>query len=213
MPIRCLKFRTMLFPAVLLIILAMIIACGEEATEAPAPTAAPTDAPTVARAAPAAVTQAPAAATAAPVAATVAPAATPTAAPAPADTPTPAMMVQEGTFDFSVPEMGPPNFGLSIQDYQPQKTDNITTHEAMFATSPDGLTVPRLVTEWEVDAAGLVYTFHLREGVPWHTNLRRLGESSTPTISSSPGRKWLSPECHTPSLVGPAAPSLVTVAR
>ena len=131
--IRCLKFRTMLFPGVLLIILAMVIACGEEATEAPAPTAAPTDAPTVATAAPAAVTQAPAAATAAPVAATVAPAATPTAAPAPADTPTPAMMVQEGTFDFSVPEMGPPNFGLSIQDYQPQKTDNITTHEAMFA--------------------------------------------------------------------------------
>ena len=169
--IRYLKFRTMLFPGVLLIILAMVIACGEEATEAPAPTAAPTAAPTVATAAPAAVTQAPAAATAAPVAATVAPAATPTAAPAPADTPTPAMMVQEGTFDFSVPEMGPPNFGLSIQDYQPQKTDGVTTHEAMFGTDADrNVVVPRLVAEWEVDATGLVYTFHLRQGVPWHTN-------------------------------------------
>ena len=66
--------------------------------------------------------------------------------------------------------MGPPNFGLSIQDYQPQKTDSITTHEAMFATGPDGLVVPRLVADWDVDAAGLVYTFHLRQGVPWHTN-------------------------------------------
>ena len=34
--IWCLKFRTMLFPGILLIIVAMIIACGEEATGTPA---------------------------------------------------------------------------------------------------------------------------------------------------------------------------------
>ena len=167
--LRHLKFHT-IFPAVLLIILAMIIACGEEATA----TAAPTDAPAAATAPAAAATAAPPATISSPAAATVAPASTPAATPTPASPPPPAMV--EGTFDFSVPEIGPPNFGLSIQDYQPQKTDNITTHEAMFATSPDGLTVPRLVTEWEVDAAGLVYTFHLREGVPWHTNHGDWGE-------------------------------------
>ena len=171
---RCLRSR-MLLPGVLIVILAMIVACGEEVTDTPAPAATQAPAPTVVAPAPAA-TEAPAAtvapapaATQAP-AATVAPAATPVATPVPAATPPPAMMEQTGTFDFSVPEMGPPNFGLSIQDFQPQKTDNITTHEAMFATSPDGLTVPRLVTDWEVDATGLTYTFHLRKGVPWHTN-------------------------------------------
>ena len=163
-----------IFPGVLIIILAMIVACGEEVTDTPAPaTQAP--APTVVAPVPTATAAPDATATPAPAAtqaptATIAPAATPAATPAPAAPPTPAMMEQTGTFDFSVPEMGPPNFGLSIQDFQPQKTDNITTHEAMFATSPDGLTVPRLVTSWEADPAGLVYTFHLREGVPWHTN-------------------------------------------
>ena len=163
---------SILLPGFLIIILAMIVACGEEVTDTPAPAVTQAPAPTVVAPAPAttaAATAAPApAATAAPVA-TAAPAVTPEATPTPA-APPPIMMEQTGTFDFSVPEMGPPNFALAIQDFQPQKTDNITTHEAMFATSPDGLTIPRLVTDWEVDAAGLVYTFYLREGVPWHTN-------------------------------------------
>ena len=167
-----LKFRT-LFPGVLLILLALIIACGEEATPTAAPTAEATTAPTAVAttaAAPATTTTtAPAGATAAPVV-TAAPVATPAAVAIPAPAPPPVMMEQEGTFDFSVPEMGPPNFGLSIQDYQPQKTDGITTGEAMFATDTEGIVVPRLVTEWDVDAAGLVYTFHLREGVPWRTS-------------------------------------------
>ena len=170
---RCLKFRAMVLPGVLLIVLAMIMACGEEATATTAPTAAATPAATAAAAAPMAAPTAPAtaASTAAPA---VAPVSTPVATPTP-DAPSPPAM-QEGTFDFSVPEMGPPNFGLSIQDYQPQKTDSITTHEAMFATGPDGLVVPRLVADWDVDAAGLVYTFHLRQGVPWHTNYGDWGE-------------------------------------
>ena len=170
---RCLKFRAMLFPGVLLIVLAMIMACGEEAIATTAPAAAATPAATAAAAAPmeAPTAAATAASTAAPA---VAPVSTPVATPTP-DAPSPPAM-QEGTFDFSVPEMGPPNFGLSIQDYQPQKTDSITTHEAMFATGPDGLVEPRLVADWDVDAAGLVYTFHLRQGVPWHTNYGDWGE-------------------------------------
>ena len=167
---RRLKFHT-LFLGVLLILLALIIACGEEATPIAAPTAEPTAAaPT--SAATAAVAPTATTATAAPVVS----ASTPSAAPTPEATPPPAMMEATGTFNFSVPEMGPPNFGLSIQDYQPQKTDNITTGEAMFATDADGIVVPRLVTDWDVDAAGLVYTFHLREGVPWHNNHGEWGE-------------------------------------
>ena len=179
---RIAKSHKLLLPGILIILLALIIACGEEATQAPAPTDAPAPAATAAATATAApaveATQAPAAATAAPAAAaTVAPAATPTAAPASAETPAPSMMEQTGTFDHSVPEMGPPNFGLSIQDYQPQKTDGVTTHEAMFGTATDSnVVVPRLVTEWNVDPTGLIYTFHLRQGVPWHDHLGDWGE-------------------------------------
>ena len=173
---KLLKSRKLLLPGLFLILLAMIIACGEEATDTPAPAAA-TPAPAVATpASPSAATQAPATAATAAPAATVAPASTPVAAPTQAAVPTPAMMELTGTFDFSVPEMGPPNFGLSIQDYQPQKTDGVTTHEAMFGTETEAnIVAPRLVAEWEVDPAGLVYTFHLREGVPWHTNYGEWG--------------------------------------
>ena len=168
---RRLKFHT-LFLGVLLILLALIIACGEEATPIAAPTAEPTAAAPTSAATAAVAPAATTATTAAPVVS----AGTPSAAPTPEATPPPAMMEATGTFNFSVPEMGPPNFGLSIQDFQPQKTDNITTGEAMFATDADGIVVPRLVTDWDVDAAGLVYTFHLREGVPWHNNHGEWGE-------------------------------------
>ena len=166
-----LKSRPLL-PGILIIILVMIVACGEAATETSAPTAVPTAVVPAATPAPtvAAATTAPAAQ------ATAAVVSTPVATPTPEAAPTPAMTEQTGTFDFSVPEMGPPNFGLSIQDFQPQKTDGITTGEAMFATDADGIVVPRLVTDWDVDAAGLVYTFHLREGVPWHNNHGEWGE-------------------------------------
>jgi ABC-type transport system substrate-binding protein len=170
---KLLKSRKLLLPGLFLILLALVIACSEEAS----PTAAPPDASAATTAAPA-PTQAPATAAAVPAATTaptVAPAGTPVAAPTPAAPPPVAMV--EGTFDFSVPEMGPPNFGLSIQDYQPQKTDGVTTHEAMFGTDTEAnIVVPRLVAEWEVDPAGLVYTFHLRQGVPWHTNNGEWGE-------------------------------------
>ena len=166
-----LKFDA-LIPGVLLILLALIIACGEEATSTAAPAATPDATTAPAPAATTAVAPATTAATAAPVVS----ASTPVAAPTPEAAPPPAMMEATGIFDFSVPEMGPPNFGLSIQDYQPQKTDGVTTHEAMFGTDTGAnIVVPRLVTEWDVDPAGLVYTFHLREGVPWHTNYGEWG--------------------------------------
>ncbi len=38
----------------------------------------------------------------------------------------------------------------------------------MFATTPDNLVENRLVEDWSSDAAGLVYTLKLKEGVPWH---------------------------------------------
>ena len=102
--------------------------------------------------------------------------ATPTPVPTPTPTPAPAMVEQARTFDLSVPDMGQPNFSLSMQDYLPQRTDGITTHEAMFATDAQGMVVARLVTAYELNAAGLVYTFHLRKGVPWHNNHGEWGE-------------------------------------
>ena len=117
-----------------LIILGVIVACGEEAT--PTSLGAPT--------------------------ATATPAATPT------PTATPLARVEPtGTLNMALAELGPPNFSLHEQGYNQLLYDQLITQETMFATSPEGLTIPRLVKEWEVDPTGLVYTFNLREGIPW----------------------------------------------
>ena len=84
-------------------------------------------------------------------------------------TPAPgAMMEPSGTLDVSIGDLGEPIFNLSAAGFTQTLFDNsLPTHEAMFATAPDGTTVPRLVTNWSVDASGLVFTFNLQQGVPW----------------------------------------------
>jgi peptide/nickel transport system substrate-binding protein len=47
--------------------------------------------------------------------------------------------------------------------------DGELTHEAMFAVAPDGSEMAELVTEWSFDSTGLIYTFKLQPGVPWHS--------------------------------------------
>ena len=155
-------------PAILLLCLLLIgivVACGEEAT----PTAAPATATPAATVAPAATTAVtPAEATAS--AATQAPdpvAPTPTAAPAPADTPSPTVE-PTGTLNVAVEDFAQPIFVLHSQPFVEARYDNIITHETMFAGDPNGDVVPRLVTEWGLSPDALVATFHLRQGVPWH---------------------------------------------
>ncbi len=156
------------------VLLAIIIACGEEATPtaAPAATAAPDAAPaapaaTATAAAPAATAAPAAAATAAPVAA--APAATPTAAPAPA--PAPAMMEAQGTLNVAMSEVGPAVFNNRDATYATLRFLMTTVGESMFQNNLDGETVGRLVKDWTVESTsdGVTYTFNLQPNVRWHT--------------------------------------------
>ena len=148
------------------------MACKEKATVVPtaAPTAA-SAATTVPPASTAAPTQMSTAAqtqvaTAAPVA-TVA--ATPVATPGPTTAvPTPAMMGPEGALNVGLPELGPGVFDLPNQGYEQFKFDALTTHEAMFASAPEGAVLGRIVQDWSVDPTGLVYTFRLPENAQWH---------------------------------------------
>ncbi len=152
----------------LLLLLGLFIACEEEAIVVPTaePTAAPTPAPAVAPTAPAATTAPTQAATSAPVATA---AATPLATPTPTATPPSAMTGPIGTLNVGMPELGPGVFDLPNQGYEQFKFDAITTHEAMFATSPDGAVLARIVQDWSADPTGLVYTFHLPDNAQWHT--------------------------------------------
>ena len=53
-----------------------------------------------------------------------------------------------------------------------------------------GRTIPSLATDWEISEDGMVYTFHLREGVNWYTCD---GESYAPVIAQDfvDAAKWL----------------------
>ncbi len=163
--------RRLIFLGLLLVLAAIIVACGEEATptaepaavvpEAPAPTAAPAPA--------AAATEAPATATTAAVA--PAPAATPAATPAPAVAPTPAMMEgPQGHIRVGMAEVAPIQHVLHLQTYSALKYDTLLTHEPMFRRDSQDNLHGLLVREWEVDPAGLVHTFRLQEGVAWHNS-------------------------------------------
>ncbi len=94
---------------------------------------------------------------------------TPAAMPEPATPPT-AMMEPTGHLFFSVAELGSPAFVLKNQDFQNNKFLGTTTHEMMFGSDPQGARIPRLVRDLEVDATGLIYTFHLQQGVQFHKN-------------------------------------------
>ena len=94
---------------------------------------------------------------------------TPAAMPEPATAPA-AMMEPTGHLFFSVAELASPSFVLKNQDYQNNKFLGTTTHEMMFGSDGQGARIPRLVNDLEVDATGLIYTFHLQQGVQFHKN-------------------------------------------
>ena len=94
---------------------------------------------------------------------------TPAAMPEPAVPPV-GMMEPTGHLFFSVAELGSPAFVLKNQDFQNNKFLGTTTHEMMFASDTAGARIPRLVQQLEVDPGGLIYTFHLQQGVQFHKN-------------------------------------------
>ncbi len=165
--------RRLIFLGLLLVLAAVIIACGEEAT----PTAEPpvTQAAATQAAAPAPTAAAPTTAptTDAPVAA-----ATPAAMPVPSATPETVTAGPSGHLRVGMAEVAPVSHVLHLQTYSALKYDTLLTHEPMFRRDKDSNLFGLLVKKWEVDAAGLMHTFHLQEGVPWHTTYGDWGEFS-----------------------------------
>ena len=119
--------RKLVFLGLLLVLAAVIIACGEEATStsqpapaAPEATAAPAAAATAAPAVPSAPT----------------PAATPTpAAAAPTET---AMEGPSGHLRVGMAEVAPASHVLHLQTYSASKYDTLLTHETMFRRDKTG---------------------------------------------------------------------------
>ena len=134
--------------AVALATLAFIIACGtsETATVTPPPAATTGTAATLA----------------------------PTLIPAATDAP--AVEGPQGTLNVAVDDLGPALFMLRTQSHRPGRFDTLISHDTMFATSPDGKVIPRLVKEWSADASGLNLTFKLQEGVKWQQQYGDWGE-------------------------------------
>ena len=158
------RFR-FLAVGLLAVLLAIIIACGEEATPTDEPVT--TDA-TTAPAATTAAAPAPAATTAAPAAPATGAAATPSAAPEPAEPP--AMMEAQGTLNVAMPEVGPAVFNGRDSAYATLRFLMTTVGESMFQNNLDGATVGRLVKDWTVEPTGngVTYTFNLQPNVTWH---------------------------------------------
>ena len=140
---------------VLLLLLTVIIACGEEETTATATPA--TDA-----------TDAPAAA------------ATPTAAPTTAAVPTEdAMMddkVPEGTLNVGMSGLGPYVATLYDAGYFKNRFAELVTHETLFIMDFEGEWAPRLIKSFDISPDGLTYTMYLQEGAKWHAGASAQGD-------------------------------------
>ena len=135
-----------------MVALVALAACSSSATEAPAPTAVP-------------------AATAAPQATTAPPTALPTATAAAAATDEPAMPEStgpEGTLNIGFKELFA--FGNS-----PKLTESAvvvfvgnTSGETLLKLNVDKEIIPQMVTEWNLDDSGTVWTLKLQEGIQFH---------------------------------------------
>ena len=161
---------------VLVLLFAVIVACGEEATTAPptAPTSTATPAPTATPAAPVA--------TSAPVA-TAPLAVTPAATPAPVATVIPGATAAtlapqvgtqpRGSLQVAIADLGPFAALLYNQNFRYSVIEVRTTNELGFVAEPNGSVFPRLITRFDLAETpeGATYTFHLQEGVPWHSRL------------------------------------------
>jgi peptide/nickel transport system substrate-binding protein len=190
--LRMLGRKWWLFVPLLMALLIVAVACGEDATSTPAPTNTPRPTPTTAP------TTAPTATTAADADATATPA--PTATPRPTNTPVPqvaaatstprpTIAVEESRFvdhlKFAADHGETPRVGgifktgllenFPHHDYHQGFSSNFYTeaplYNGLMMTSPYDWTeavVPDLAYKWEVSSDGLKYTFNLHEDVRWH---------------------------------------------
>ena len=144
----------------MLLVLIIAVACGEDATSTPRPTATP--APTTAP-----PTATPTAAAMQPTATTAPTQAAATSTPRPTPTPT---SVPQPVVDRLVVVASPP----LRESMVPWLSTSILfmvrpMYESILGTNPNtGLNVPELATEWEMSPDGKAWTLRLVEGVPFH---------------------------------------------
>ena len=150
----------------LLLLLGLVVACGDDETPVPTqpqPTAAPTAAPTaVPTAAPTAVP------TAAP---TAVPTAAPTAVPTAAPTAMPTAMVPaapSGTLRVIVEEFGRAAWSPETQTAGMTSVSDTTFAEAPWHNSVDGELTGLLVESWSISDDGTEWTLNLQQGIPFH---------------------------------------------
>ena len=148
---------------VLLLLLAVIIACGEEATDAPAPAATATSAAEVVTLPPSVTGQTPAATPAAV-------AATPEADDAMMG------MKPEGTLDVGMANLGPYVATNYDAGYFQNRFAELVTHETLFVMGYDGEWEHRLVKSFDVSPDALTYTIRLQEGAKWHAGAESQGD-------------------------------------
>jgi dipeptide transport system substrate-binding protein len=162
---------------VFLVLLALIVACGEAtAPAAPAAAPQPQPAPDWQALASQAAADAVAKRQTSDDGAVLTPTRSPRATPKPAAIVFAASSAPKGTLNVGMTEIGLNINALHLQSLAKFQFDGLVTHETFFATAPDGLVENRLMKSWTVDSSGLNFEFHLREGAKWHTQYGDWGE-------------------------------------
>ena len=179
------------FTGIIILLAGLLVACGSSAPESPPSTTAPAASSSASSSAPAAPAassssaaapdqpSAPASAAssssgapsdgaAAPASASGGgPQATPVAAPAATEAPMEAMEAH-GTLNVGMTDIGPFVGILQNMPFLHARFEFYITHEPMWATSPDGERIPRLVESWEANATADEFTFNLERDAQFH---------------------------------------------
>ena len=157
-------------PVLLLMALALVVACGESATEEPTAAPAATSAPEATAAPQAAATEAPQAEQeeeeqAAP---TTAAAPQPTSTPRPAPTTAVQTHVSEGVMNYGVKETGVFEGHPRFMSSPRVQYSGVSFGESMVAIQDDLSPGPLLATEWDISDDGQFWTFKVRDDVAFH---------------------------------------------
>ena len=175
------------FPFLMLSALALVVACGSSATEAP-PTA--TSAPQT-TAAPTAMAEQPTARAGVPTAMAEQPTARaeqPTPAPTSTPRPAPTRVVEtthqpEGVMNYAVKETGVFEGHPRFMSSPRVQYSAVSFGESMVAIQPDLSPGPLLAAEWNISDDGQFWTFRVRDDVEFHHKCGESGDQSCGTLN------------------------------
>ena len=179
--LRVIKPKMLAFLPMILL-LAITVACGEDATPTPEPTATPTTAPATPTPVPPTSTPVPEAKPTPTAMAKAEPTATPTPVVAKQPTPTPTPVITPpprpvGAVTSTTPRLvvaigtplSPSYVSYNVECCGGQAMDKRPIYEWLINTRHDtGAYYPELTTGWELSPDAETMTFDLRENVPWH---------------------------------------------